>query len=181
MSDGRLCEGEPTRLQGPASRVSHAQFSSDGKLLLLAGWKHLKVHDVSTLQELSSITDEMPITIAKFIMDSTMILTVTGGILKARSARDGKTKCMRKSYTQVNNIQVSSDGSMFVTTGHVRTFDHGYIEWWRTEEEGNLVLLQRFRLSSRVKQIMCNPQFSSFITVDELGHLFLLERINTNQ
>lgn len=43
MCDGSLGEGEPIHMQGPPSRVSRTEFSADGKLLLLAGWKHLKV------------------------------------------------------------------------------------------------------------------------------------------
>ncbi|XP_030854919.1 apoptotic protease-activating factor 1 isoform X1 [Strongylocentrotus purpuratus] len=178
MCDGSLGEGEPIHMQGPPSRVSRTEFSADGKLVLLAGWKHLKVYDVSTQQELSSITEEMPIAMAHFITDSSKIVTSTGTMIKVRTARDGIEKSKKKSYTQVTDIQISRDGSMMVTTGHIRTFDNGYIEWWKAEE-GNLVLLQRFRLNSRTKRIICNPQFSSFVTVDELGHIFVFERINT--
>ncbi|XP_071507566.1 uncharacterized protein [Diadema antillarum] len=170
LLERRLSEGEVTSLKGPSSRASHVEFSADGSLLLMRGWKQLVVFDAKTRQEVCNLMENVAFDLAKFSPDGSMILTVSGKFLK--------TLFFLWSNQRVNKDLICESKSCFLFTcilfTRVSIQDVGFLNWYKIGN-GTMNLLFSFRVNSRVHRVSINSQFTVFVTVDEAGQIYVLK------
>ncbi|XP_032426271.1 apoptotic protease-activating factor 1-like [Xiphophorus hellerii] len=68
----------------------------------------------------------------------------------------------------VTDLHFSPNNSVLVSTG-------GYIKWWDVARGESL---QTFYLTgSALKKIHVSPDFSTFVTIDNIGILYILKRV----
>ncbi|TKS90790.1 Apoptotic protease-activating factor 1 [Collichthys lucidus] len=92
-----------------------------------------------------------------------------GSLLKICS-RDGKDGMDSLHGGWVTDLHFSSDNSLLVSTG-------GYIKWWDVEKGE---ALQTFYPSgTALKRIHVSSDFSTFVTIDNIGILYILKRVDT--
>ncbi|XP_027127976.1 apoptotic protease-activating factor 1 isoform X1 [Larimichthys crocea] len=90
-----------------------------------------------------------------------------GSLLKICS-RDGKDGMDSLHGGWVTDLHFSSDNSLLVSTG-------GYIKWWDVEKGE---ALQTFYPSgTALKRIHVSSDFSTFVTIDNIGILYILKRV----
>ncbi|XP_056132484.1 apoptotic protease-activating factor 1 [Lampris incognitus] len=90
-----------------------------------------------------------------------------GSLLKICS-RDTKDAMDSLHGGWVTDLHFSPDDSLLVSTG-------GYIKWWDVERGE---ALQTFYLTgTSLKRIHVSPNFSTFVTIDNIGTLYVLQRV----
>ncbi|XP_029969106.1 apoptotic protease-activating factor 1 [Salarias fasciatus] len=94
--------------------------------------------------------------------------SVTDGSLLKICSRDGKDALDSLHGGWVTDLHFSADDSLLVSTG-------GYIKWWNVE---NGEALQTFYpTGSALKRIHVSSDFSTFVTIDNIGFLYVLQRV----
>uniref|UniRef100_A0A4W6E8N7 Apoptotic protease-activating factor 1 n=1 Tax=Lates calcarifer TaxID=8187 RepID=A0A4W6E8N7_LATCA len=90
-----------------------------------------------------------------------------GALLKICS-RDGKDGMDSLHGGWVTDLHFSSDNSLLVSTG-------GYIKWWDVEK--GKALQTFYPTGSALKKIHVSCDFSTFVTIDNIGILYILQRV----
>ncbi|KAG7461492.1 apoptotic protease-activating factor 1 isoform X2 [Solea senegalensis] len=90
-----------------------------------------------------------------------------GSLLKICS-RDGKDALDSLHGGWVTDLHFSPDNSLLVSTG-------GYIKWWDVEQ--GKALQTFYPTGSALKRIHVSPDFSTFVTIDSIGILYILQRV----
>uniref|UniRef100_A0A673AXV7 Apoptotic protease-activating factor 1 n=1 Tax=Sphaeramia orbicularis TaxID=375764 RepID=A0A673AXV7_9TELE len=90
-----------------------------------------------------------------------------GSLLKICS-RDGKDGMDSLHGGWVTDLHFSPDDSLLVSTG-------GYIKWWNVDKGEALQTF--FPTGSALKKIHVSPDFSTFVTIDNIGILYILQRL----
>lgn len=97
--------------------------------------------------------------------------SVKGGSLQkicSREGKDGKDGMDSLHGGWVTDLHFSPDNSLLVSTG-------GYIKWWNVESGE---ALQTFcPKGSGLKKIHVSPDFSTFVTIDNIGILYILQKV----
>ncbi|KAG8005586.1 Apoptotic protease-activating factor 1 [Nibea albiflora] len=90
-----------------------------------------------------------------------------GSLLKICS-RDGKDGMDSLHGGWVTDLHFSSDDSLLVSTG-------GYIKWWDVERGEALQTF--YPTGTTLKRIHVSSDFSTFVTIDSIGILYILKRV----
>uniref|UniRef100_A0AAX7TDR2 Apoptotic protease-activating factor 1 n=1 Tax=Astatotilapia calliptera TaxID=8154 RepID=A0AAX7TDR2_ASTCA len=90
-----------------------------------------------------------------------------GSLLKVCS-RDGKDGMDSLHGGWVTDLHFSPDNSLLVSTG-------GYIKWW--EVKTGKALQTFYTTGSALKKIHVSSDFSTFVTIDNIGILYILQRV----
>lgn len=90
-----------------------------------------------------------------------------GSLLKICS-RDGKDGMDSLHGGWVTDLHFSPDDSLLVSTG-------GYIKWWNVDKGEALQTF--FPTGSALKKIHVSLDFSTFVTIDNIGILYILQRL----
>ncbi|KAK7886125.1 hypothetical protein WMY93_025746 [Mugilogobius chulae] len=90
-----------------------------------------------------------------------------GSLLKICS-REGKDGLDSLHGGWVTDLHFSPDNSVLVSTG-------GYIKWW--DVESGEALQTFYTKGLALKKIHVSPDFSTFVTIDNIGILYVLQRI----
>ncbi|XP_071373222.1 apoptotic protease-activating factor 1 isoform X1 [Centroberyx affinis] len=90
-----------------------------------------------------------------------------GSLLKICS-RDNKDAMDSLHGGWVTNLHFSPDNSLLVSTG-------GYVKWWDVERGEALQTF--YPTGASLKKIHVSPDFSTFITIDNIGILYVLRRV----
>ncbi|XP_029018925.1 apoptotic protease-activating factor 1 isoform X2 [Betta splendens] len=96
------------------------------------------------------------------------IWSVEGGSLLKICARNGKDGMDSLHGGWVTDLQFSPDDSLLVSTG-------GYIKWWDVEKGEALQTF--YPKGSALKKIHVSSDFSTFVTIDNIGILYILQRV----
>ncbi|CAL9682899.1 unnamed protein product [Knipowitschia caucasica] len=94
--------------------------------------------------------------------------SVKNGALMKICAREGKDGMDSLHGGWVTDIHFSPDDSVLVSTG-------GYIKWWDVERGEALQTFYPKGLA--LKKIHVSPDFSTFVTIDNIGILYILEKV----
>uniref|UniRef100_A0A667Z0S8 Apoptotic protease-activating factor 1 n=1 Tax=Myripristis murdjan TaxID=586833 RepID=A0A667Z0S8_9TELE len=90
-----------------------------------------------------------------------------GSLLKICS-RDNKDAMDSLHGGWVTDLHFSPDNSLLVSTG-------GYIKWWDVERGEALQTF--YPMGANLKRVHVSPDFSTFITIDSIGILYVLRRV----
>ncbi|KAM4615545.1 apoptotic protease-activating factor 1 isoform 1-T2 [Polymixia lowei] len=90
-----------------------------------------------------------------------------GSLLKICS-RDDKDAMDSLHGGWVSDLHFSPDDSLLVSTG-------GYIKWWDVERGEALQTF--YPTGANLKRIHVSPDFSTFVTIDNIGILYILKRV----
>uniref|UniRef100_A0A8C9YX67 Apoptotic protease-activating factor 1 n=1 Tax=Sander lucioperca TaxID=283035 RepID=A0A8C9YX67_SANLU len=94
--------------------------------------------------------------------------SVKDGSLLRICSRDGKDGMDSLHGGWVTDLHFSPDNSLLVSTG-------GYIKWWDVEKGEALQTF--FPTGTALKRIHVSADFSTFVTIDSIGILYILERV----
>eukprot|EP00064_Thunnus_orientalis_P006466 superscaffoldBa00000672_g6484 len=94
--------------------------------------------------------------------------SVKDGALLKICSRDGKDGMDSLHGGWVTNLHFSPDNSLLVSTG-------GYIKWWDVEKGEALQTF--YPTGSALKRIHVSSDFSTFVTIDNIGILYILQRV----
>ncbi|XP_054480980.1 apoptotic protease-activating factor 1 isoform X1 [Anoplopoma fimbria] len=94
--------------------------------------------------------------------------SVKDGSLLRICSRDGKDGMDSLHGGWVTDLHFSSDNSLLVSTG-------GYIKWWDVEKGEALQTF--FPSGTALKRIHVSSDFSTFVTIDSMGILYILQRV----
>nr|XP_057934285.1 apoptotic protease-activating factor 1 isoform X1 [Doryrhamphus excisus] len=92
-----------------------------------------------------------------------------GSLLKICS-RDGKDGMDSLHGGWVTDLHFSPDDTLLVSTG-------GYVKWWDVEQ--GQALQTFYPTGSALKRIHASPDFSTFVTIDNIGILYILQRVSS--
>ncbi|KAK2892733.1 hypothetical protein Q8A67_012721 [Cirrhinus molitorella] len=90
-----------------------------------------------------------------------------GSLLKICS-RDTKDSMDSFHGGWVSDLHFSPDNRILVSTG-------GYIKWWSAETGEALQTF--YTMGANLKKIHVSPDFTTFVTVDGIGHLYVLKKV----
>ncbi|XP_070709625.1 apoptotic protease-activating factor 1 [Pempheris klunzingeri] len=93
---------------------------------------------------------------------------VKDGCLLKICSRDGKDGMDSLHGGWVTDLHFSPDNSLLVSTG-------GYIKWWDVEKGEALQTF--YPTGSALKRIHVSSDFSTFVTIDNIGILYILQRV----
>ncbi|KAM6895528.1 apoptotic protease-activating factor 1 [Xenentodon cancila] len=96
------------------------------------------------------------------------IWSVKDGSLLKICSRNGKDGMDSLHGGWVTDLHFSPDDSLLVSTGD-------YIKWWNVEKGEALQTF--YPTGSALKKIHVSPDFSTFVTVDSIGILYILQRV----
>ncbi|KAM7378327.1 hypothetical protein PAMA_013295 [Pampus argenteus] len=96
------------------------------------------------------------------------IWSVKDGSLLKICSRDGKDGMDSLHGGWVTDLHFSPDNSLLVSTG-------GYIKWWDVERGEALQTF--YPTGSALKRIHVSSDFSTFVTIDNMGILYILQRV----
>ena len=74
---------------------------------------------------------------------------------------------------------VSGSPFIYGEMSYVSTINGAFLvfQWWTKSGD----LLQQFKFKGRdVKDLRCSPDFSTFVTVDDVGIIYILKQITKN-
>lgn len=94
--------------------------------------------------------------------------SVKDGSLLRICSRDGKDAMDSLHGGWVTDLHFSPDNSLLVSTG-------GYIKWWDVEK--GKALQTFFPRGTALKRIHVSSDFSTFVTIDSIGILYILQRV----
>ncbi|XP_039647729.1 apoptotic protease-activating factor 1 isoform X1 [Perca fluviatilis] len=94
--------------------------------------------------------------------------SVKDGSLLRICSRDGKDGMDSLHGGWVTDLHFSPDNSLLVSTG-------GYVKWWDVEKGEALQTF--FPTGTALKRIHVSADFSTFVTIDSIGILYILERV----
>ncbi|CAG5927490.1 unnamed protein product [Menidia menidia] len=94
--------------------------------------------------------------------------SVSDGSLLRICSRDNKDGMDSLHGGWVTDLHFSPDNSLLVSTG-------GYIKWWNVEKGEELQTF--YPTGSALKKIHVSPDFSTFVTIDSIGILYVLQRV----
>uniref|UniRef100_A0A8C6UHS9 Apoptotic peptidase activating factor 1 n=1 Tax=Neogobius melanostomus TaxID=47308 RepID=A0A8C6UHS9_9GOBI len=140
----------------------------------------VKVWDVKSGQKLQDIDAHRGAILSCHVSPDRSLFTTTsadktaklwsvkdGSLLKICS-REGKDGMDSLHGGWVTDLHFSPDNSLLVSTG-------GYIKWWDVERGEALQTFYPKGLA--LKKIHVSPDFSTFVTVDNIGILYILKRV----
>uniref|UniRef100_A0A7N6BQ52 Apoptotic protease-activating factor 1 n=1 Tax=Anabas testudineus TaxID=64144 RepID=A0A7N6BQ52_ANATE len=96
------------------------------------------------------------------------VWSVKDGSLLKICSRDGKDGMDSLHGGWVTDLHFSPDNSLLVSTG-------GYIKWWDVEKGEALQTF--YPTGSSLKSIHVSSNFSTFVTIDSIGILYILQRV----
>ncbi|XP_047431560.1 apoptotic protease-activating factor 1 [Mugil cephalus] len=94
--------------------------------------------------------------------------SVKDGVLLKICSRDSKDGMDSLHGGWVTDLHFSPDNSLLVSTG-------GYIKWWSVERGEALQTF--YPTGSALKKIHVSSDFSTFVTIDNIGILYILQRV----
>ncbi|XP_029317913.1 LOW QUALITY PROTEIN: apoptotic protease-activating factor 1 [Cottoperca gobio] len=94
--------------------------------------------------------------------------SVKDGSLLRICSRDGKDAMDSLHGGWVTDLHFSPDNSLLVSTG-------GYVKWWDVEKGEALQTF--FPRGTALKRIHVSSDFSTFVTIDSIGILYILQRV----
>lgn len=94
--------------------------------------------------------------------------SVTDGSLLKICSLDGKDALDSLHGGWVTDLHFSPDDSLLVSTG-------GYVKWWNVEDGEALQTF--YPTGSALKKIHVSSNFSTFVTIDNIGFLYVLQRV----
>ncbi|XP_070848414.1 apoptotic protease-activating factor 1 [Chaetodon trifascialis] len=94
--------------------------------------------------------------------------SVKDGSLMKICSRDGKDGMDSLHGGWVTDLHFSPDSSLLVSTG-------GYIKWWDVEKGEALQTF--YPTGTALKKVHVSPDFSTFVTIDNIGILYILQRV----
>ncbi|KAK5848912.1 hypothetical protein PBY51_008597 [Eleginops maclovinus] len=94
--------------------------------------------------------------------------SVKDGSLLRICSRDGKDAMDSLHGGWVTDLHFSPDNTLLVSTG-------GYIKWWDVEK--GKALQTFFPRGTALKRIHVSSDFSTFVTIDSIGILYILQRV----
>ncbi|XP_061662396.1 apoptotic protease-activating factor 1 [Syngnathoides biaculeatus] len=94
--------------------------------------------------------------------------SVTEGSLLKICSRDGKDGLDSLHGGWVTDLHFSPDDSLLVSTG-------GYVKWWDVDK--GQALQTFYPTGSALKKTHVSPDFSTFVTIDNAGILYVLRRV----
>ncbi|CAJ1054778.1 apoptotic protease-activating factor 1 isoform X1 [Xyrichtys novacula] len=97
---------------------------------------------------------------------------VKDGTLLSIYSRDGKDAMDSLHGGWVTDLHFSLDNSLLVSTG-------GYIKWWDVEKGEALQTF--YPTGTALKRIHVSPDFSTFVTIDNIGILYILKRVDCSR
>ncbi|XP_071498750.1 uncharacterized protein [Diadema antillarum] len=177
LSGVKLEDRSPKVLEVDSSRVTSCAFSADDKLLAVAGDNSVTVVDVCSFTPVAQGCMKSVISGLSFRPSDDRLLVVAGSTLSIRDARTLRVEGTGTAYAKVEDFHFSADGKMLVTAGAVKYYHNGYIEWWRVDPAGRICELQKYVFSCRVARVVCNQSFTTFVTADEVGEIYVLRRV----
>lgn len=94
--------------------------------------------------------------------------SITDGSLLKICSREGKDALDSLHGGWVTDLQFSRDNSLLVSTG-------GYVKWWDVEKGEALQTF--YPTGNALKRIHVSEDFSTFVTIDNIGILYILQRV----